>query len=58
MSAADGDSSSVAQERLQLAREVCKRMQGLLECLAVMVNTIFAMPAVVDQQVGLVLILI
>lgn len=49
---ADGDSSSAAAERLLLAKEVCKRMQGLLECMAVLVNTIFAMPAIVDQQVG------
>lgn len=51
---ADGDSESAAKERAQLAKEICKRIQGLLQCMVVLVNTIFGMPAIVDQQVNVV----
>jgi hypothetical protein len=35
-----------------MADGLCKRLQGLLDALAVLVNTIMAMPVIVDQQVG------
>lgn len=48
---ADGDSASTAKARRKLAAAMCKRLQDLLTCLRVLVGTIIAMPAVIDQQV-------
>lgn len=53
MSAADGDSVTTAKARRRLAAGMCKRLHELLTCLRVLVGTIVAMPAVIDQQVGL-----
>jgi hypothetical protein len=49
--AADGDSATTAKARRRLAAAMCKRLQDLLTCLRVLVGTIVAMPAVIDQQV-------
>jgi hypothetical protein len=42
----------MARDRRRVAAVLCKRLQGLLEALAVLVNTIMAMPVIVDHQVG------
>jgi hypothetical protein len=47
----------MARDRRRMAAGLCKRLQGLLDALAVLVNTIMAMPVIVDLQVILVLLL-
>jgi hypothetical protein len=49
----EGDAAGSAQAlaRKKLAAAICKRLQGLLQSMKVLVNTVLAMPSVLDQQV-------
>eukprot|EP00775_Hariotina_reticulata_P011123 gene11123-11277_t len=51
----EGDAAGSAQAlaRSRLAAATCERLQGLLQIVKVLVNTVLAMPSVLDQQMRL-----